>query len=164
MQQQTDAGLIKPHQKQALSRVILEYTRESKNLIPLLQKAQDIIGYLPDEAIKQIADHLRLSYTQVIGVITFYAQFYLQPRGKNVIRPCMGTACHVRGAATNLKRLEAELQIKSGETTPDQNFTIETVSCIGACGLAPVMMVNDDTHGRLSPDKIQYILSKYLSK
>jgi NADH:ubiquinone oxidoreductase subunit E len=94
-------------------------------------------------------------------VATFYSQFHLNPRGKNIIRVCQGTACHVRGAKAILKALEDTLKITAGKTTPDLKFTLETVACIGACGLSPVMMVNDDTHGRLTPEIVPQILSRY---
>ncbi|MGB4232287.1 MAG: NAD(P)H-dependent oxidoreductase subunit E, partial [bacterium] len=99
--------------------------------------------------------------SQIYGVATFYAQFHLKPRGRHVIRVCQGTACHVRGSAKILERVEQELGIKKGETTEDLRFTIEPVACLGACGLAPVMMVDDNTHGRLKPDMIPDILAQY---
>ncbi|HBS57994.1 MAG TPA: NADH-quinone oxidoreductase subunit NuoE [Firmicutes bacterium] len=130
-------------------------------LIPVLQGAQDIYGYLPKEVICYIGEKLNVPTSQIYGVVTFYAQFHLAPRGRNIIRVCQGTACHVRGGAKILKAIEENLKIAAGKTTPDLKFTIETVACIGACGLAPVMMINDDTHGRLTPDRIPEILGKY---
>jgi NADH-quinone oxidoreductase subunit E len=145
----------------ALDTLIDEYRGKRGALIPVLQKAQDLYGYLPKEVMRHVADGLDLPLSQVYGVATFYAQFHLKPRGRNIIRVCLGTACHVRGAAKILSRIEKELTIKSGETTQDLRYTIEPVACIGACGLAPVMMINDDTHGRLTPDKIPALLGKY---
>ncbi|OCL27653.1 NADH dehydrogenase [Orenia metallireducens] len=143
-------------------KTILEgYEGKQKDLIPVLQKAQDEYGYLPEEVIKEIANRLNLSLSQVYGVVTFYSQFHLEPRGENIIRVCMGTACHVRGGGQVLNKIKEELGVDDGETTEDLKFTLESVACIGACGLAPVIMINDDTHGRLTPDKIPAILEKY---
>lgn len=144
-----------------LREILKKYEKEEKYLIPILQDAQDEYGYLPEEVLKEIACALDLSLSQVYGVVTFYTQFHLEPRGKNIVRVCMGTACHVRGAAGVLNAIQDELGIKSGETTEDLKFTLETVACIGACGLAPVIMVNDDTHGRLTPEKVSEILAQY---
>ncbi|CQR72493.1 NADP-reducing hydrogenase subunit HndA [Sporomusa ovata DSM 2662] len=130
-------------------------------LIPVLQEAQEAYGYLPREIIQAIAVELKIPVSQIYGVVTFYSQFHLNPRGKNIIRVCQGTACHVRGAKAILAALEDKLQIKAGGTTPDLTFTLETVACIGACGLAPVLMINDDTHGRLTPDSIPKLLAQY---
>lgn len=141
---------------------ILEKYREVKGaLIPVLQETQNAYGYLEKEAIQYIAQNMNIPVSQIYGVVTFYSQFHLNPRGKNIIRVCQGTACHVRGAKLILKALEDNLKISAGQTTDDLKFTLETVACIGACGLAPVMMVNDDTHGRLTPEIISDILKKY---
>lgn len=147
--------------QEALSALIDEYRNRPGALIPVLQKAQELYGFLPKEALRRVAEGLNLPLSQVYGVATFYAQFHLQPRGRNIIRVCQGTACHVRGAASILSKVQEHLQIKAGETTEDLRFTLEPVACIGACGLAPVMMVNDDTHGRLQPDKIPELLDRY---
>ncbi|MDR1921808.1 MAG: NADH-quinone oxidoreductase subunit NuoE [Candidatus Adiutrix sp.] len=130
-------------------------------LIPVLQKAQDIYGYLPVPVLEAIAERLEAPISQVYGVVTFYAQFHLEPRGKNIVRTCQGTACHVRGAGKILDALKEGLGVGPGGTTEDLRFTLETVACIGACGLAPVIMVNQETHGRLTPDGIPEILDKY---
>lgn len=144
-----------------LRAILKNYEKEEKYLIPILQEAQDEYGYLPEEVLKEIASYLDLSLSQVYGVVTFYTQFHLEPRGKNIIRVCMGTACHVRGGADVLAAVKDALGIENGETTKDLKFTLETVACIGACGLAPVIMINDDTHGRLTPEKIPGILASY---
>lgn len=144
-----------------LNEILENYEMKEKYLIPILQDAQDEYGYLPEEVLKEIACELNLSLSQVYGVVTFYTQFHLKPRGENVIRACQGTACHVRGAGPVLEKLEEELGIQSGETTDDLKFTLETVACIGACGLAPVIMINDVTYGRLTPEKIPEILEEY---
>ena len=141
---------------------ILEKYKDTKGaLIPVLQEAQNAYGYLSREVIHRVADKTGIPVSQIYGVVTFYAQFHLNPRGRNIIRVCQGTACHVRGAKAILKALEDSLKVAAGKTTPDLKFTLETVACIGACGLAPVMMVNDDTHGRLTPEAIPEILAKY---
>ena len=143
--------------------ILTPYKQNPKGaLIPVLQHAQDVYGYLPQEVLEAIASELNIPVAEVFGVVTFYAQFHLTPRGKNIIRICQGTACHVRGAKTILEAVCSHLGVKAGETTPDLTFTIETVACLGACGLAPVMMVNDNTHGRLTPSDIPGILDSYL--
>lgn len=144
-----------------LEKVLKRYTTEEKYLIPILQDAQDEYGYLPEDVLKEIACNLDLSLSQVYGVVTFYSQFHLEPRGENIIRVCTGTACHVRGGAEVLNQLKQELSIDSGETTDDLTFTLETVACIGACGLAPVIMVNDDTYGRMTAQKVSDVLANY---
>lgn len=145
-----------------LKGIMKKYKKEEKYLIPILQESQDQYGYLPEEVLKEIASSLDLSLSQVYGVVTFYTQFHMEPRGKNIIRVCMGTACHVRGGTDVLQAIQDELGIENGETSPDLKFTLETVACIGACGLAPVIMINDDTHGRLTSEKIPAVLGQYL--
>lgn len=144
-----------------LNEILKNYSMEEKYLIPILQDAQDEYGYLPEEVLKEIACNLDLSLSQVFGVVTFYSQFHLEPRGENIIRVCTGTACHVRGGSEVLDQLKEELNIDSGETTEDLNFTLETVACIGACGLAPVIMINDETFGRMTPKKVPEILKNF---
>ena len=144
--------------------ILSEYKDNPKGaLIPVLQKAQGVYGYLPKPVLETIARELRLTTAEVFGVVTFYAQFHLNPRGKHIIRVCQGTACHVRGGANILEAVSEHLKVKPGETTRDLEFTLETVACLGACGLAPVMMVDDNTHGRLNPLDIPGILDSYLS-
>lgn len=144
-----------------LDAILAKYQGVKGALIPVLQEAQDAYGYLSKEVIVRIGEKLSIPTSQIYGVATFYAQFHLNPRGKNIIRVCQGTACHVRGAKAILKALEDSLKISAGKTTPDLKFTLETVACIGACGLAPVMMVNDDTHGRLTPEIVPEIIGRY---
>ena len=144
--------------------ILSEYKDNPKGaLIPVLQKAQGVYGYLPKPVLETIAKELRLTTAEVFGVVTFYAQFHLNPRGKHIIRVCQGTARHVRGGAKILEAVSEHLKVKPGETTRDLEFTLETVACLGACGLAPVMMVDDNTHGRLTPLDIPGILDSYLS-
>lgn len=145
----------------ALAEVLERYAGAKGSLIPLLQEAQEIYGYLPGEVMQEIAEKLRIPFSQVYGVATFYTQFHLQPRGRNIIRVCQGTACHVRGAARILEVLTSHLGVGKNETTPDGCFTLESVACLGSCGLAPVMMINEETYGRLTPEKIPAILGKY---
>ncbi|MFZ3170398.1 MAG: NADH-quinone oxidoreductase subunit NuoE [Carboxydocellales bacterium] len=155
-------GNIAPDpRQQQLSAVFKKYVGQKGALIPVLQGAQDIYGYLPAEVLMQIAQALNLPLSKIYGVVTFYSQFKLLPRGRNIVRVCLGTACHVRGGAKIFETIQNELQINDGETTADLRYTLESVACIGACGLAPVIMVNDDTHGRLTPDKLKDILAQY---
>jgi NADH-quinone oxidoreductase subunit E/NADP-reducing hydrogenase subunit HndA len=144
-----------------LDEILAKYQGVKGALIPVLQEAQNAYGYLPKEVIVRIGEKMNIPTSQIYGVATFYSQFHLNPRGKNIIRVCQGTACHVRGAKAILTALEDSLKVSAGQTTPDLKFTLETVACIGACGLAPVLMVNDDTHGRLTPENIPDILAKY---
>ncbi|NLM40159.1 MAG: NADH-quinone oxidoreductase subunit NuoE [Firmicutes bacterium] len=147
-----------------LKKVLGAYPKDERYLIPILQDAQEKYGYLPQDILQGIANGLGISVSKVYGVATFYTQFHLKPRGRNVIRVCTGTACHVRGGAEVLKAIENELGIVGGGTTDDLEFTLETVACIGACGLAPVIMINDDTHGRVSPTSVKGILDSYRQK
>jgi NADH:ubiquinone oxidoreductase subunit E len=136
--------------------------RKAGMLIPILQNAQEIFGYLPKEVLIRISDRTDVPISQIYGVVTFYAQFHLSPRGRNIIRSCQGTACHVRGAKAILQKINECIDLPAGAaTTKDLRFTLETVACIGCCGLAPVLMVNDETHGRLAPGMIQGILDRY---
>ncbi len=149
-------------QWEQLAELLGRYRGTKGSVIPVLQQAQDIFGYLPKEVLIEISNQLGIPISQIFGVATFYAQFHLEPRGKNIIRSCQGTACHVRGAKGVLNAIREKLGLKEGQaTTPDLKFTLETVACIGACGLAPVFMVNDDTHGRLTPESVGPILDKY---
>jgi NADH-quinone oxidoreductase subunit E len=136
-----------------LDKVIEEYRSEHGAIIPVLQKAQGIYGYLPPEVLKYVAKGLGVSLSQIYGVATFYAQFYLQRRGRNTVRCCDGTACHVRGASKIINGLEQFLGVKASETTPDYRVTLEVVYCLGSCGLAPVAVINDKVVGRLVPEK-----------
>ena len=141
--------------------ILAHYQGVKGALIPVLQEAQNAYGFLPKDIISRIAQTLKIPVSQVYGVVTFYSQFHLNPRGRNIIRVCQGTACHVRGAKAVLKALEDELRIAPGQTTTDERFTLETVACLGACGLAPVLMINDDTHGRLTPETVCKLLDRY---
>ena len=133
-------------------------------LMPVLQKAQEIYGYLPVEVQSMVADGLGISLSEVYGVATFYSQFSLNPKGIYQISICLGTACYVKGADKILEALESRLGIKCGECTPDGVFSLDSCRCVGACGLAPVMMINDDVYGRMTEDQIYDILKKYTVK
>ena len=133
-------------------------------LMPVLQKAQEIYGYLPVEVQSMVADGLGISLSEVYGVATFYSQFSLNPKGIYQISICLGTACYVKGADKILEALESRLGIKCGECTPDGVFSLDSCRCVGACGLAPVMMSNDDVYGRMTEDQIDDILKKYTVK
>lgn len=130
-------------------------------LIAILHRAQSIFGYLPMVLQTHIADKLKISVSKVYGVVSFYSFFTMVPKGQNVINVCLGTACFVRGSGKILEKLEELLHIKNGETTPDGKFTLSTLRCVGACGLAPVMQINDKTYGNLSVDDIEGILANY---
>ena len=132
--------------------------------MPVLQEAQELYGYLPEQVQIMIADGLGLSLSEVYGVVSFYSQFTLNPMGKHVVSVCMGTACYVKGAAEILARVERKLSCKAGDITDDGNFSVAAVRCIGACGLAPVMTVGEDVYGRLVPEQVDGILDKYLKK
>ena len=147
-----------------LDAIIDEHKNRQWGLIPLLQEVQETYGYVPPETIEPIAAALNLFPSQVQGVITFYAGFSLKPKGKYVCKVCRGTACHVKGGRSILRFMQKELDLKEGETSPDYQFTLETVACLGACFLAPTMMINRDYFGRLSPTKVTSILGEYQKK
>lgn len=145
----------------AMTKLLNEYRGYKGALIPVLQEAQNIYGYLPKNVLQQISRELDIPFSKVFGVCTFYAQFHLKPRGRNIIRVCLGTACHVRGGEKIFQAAQENLGVGPGGTTEDLRFTLETVACIGACGLSPCMMVNEDTHGRLMPKKVGEVLEGY---
>ena len=144
-----------------LQEIIEKHMTEKWGLIPLLQEIQEVFGYVPPDSIDPIAAALNMYPSQVQGVITFYSGFSLKPKGKFVLRVCRGTACHVKGSRGILRLMKRELSLDEGETSPDYQFTLETVACLGACFLAPTMMVNRDYFGKLNPTKITSILDQY---
>ena len=148
-------------QKAKLLDVIQELRDQKGCLMPIMQAAQDIYGYLPLEVQSMIAEELGISVEEVYGVSTFYSQFNLSPQGKYKISVCLGTACYVKGSQAVLDKIEEIVGIHAGECTGDAKFSIEACRCIGACGLAPVFTVNDDVYGRLTPDDVPGILAKY---
>ena len=147
-----------------LEATIDKHRGETWALIPLLQDIQETLGYIPEESIEPIAEALNLFPSQVQGVISFYAGLSLKPKGKYVIRICRGTACHVKGGRSILRFMKKEVELDEGETSPDYQFTLETVACLGACFLAPAMMVNRTYFGKLSPPKVTSILAEYGKK
>lgn len=148
-------------QAEMLDKVIAEHKGESGALIPVLQKAQEIYGYLPIEVENKIAEGLGISVEKVYEVVTFYAQFALNPKGKYNISVCLGTACYVKGSGDLYNKLSEILNIGEGECTPDGKFSLESCRCVGACGLAPVLLVNEDVYGRLVTDDVAGIIEKY---
>jgi len=144
-----------------LDQVIEEYCDKPGALIPVLQIAQGIFGYLPEPAIKRISVGLKKSYSEVAGVIGFYSFFSTVPRGKHLIRICLGTACYVRDGKRVLDAMKQNLQVEVGEKTPDNMFSLEVARCFGACGLAPTVNIDDDIHQRVKPLKIQQMLDHY---
>ena len=136
------------------------FTGRVDEIIPMLQFVQDRVGYLPEQALRDIARLTKAPEAQVFGTATFYAQFRLRPVGKYVIRVCRGTACHVRGGARILREVEKHLRIKPGESTPDLKYALETVACIGACALAPTMVIAHDTYGQMTTKKVDEILHR----
>ncbi|NLW16473.1 MAG: NADH-quinone oxidoreductase subunit NuoE [Firmicutes bacterium] len=144
-----------------LDALIKRYQDKKGAFVPLLHEAQEIFGYLPEEVQRRVADGIGVPLSEVYGVATFYSLFSLKPRGKHKIGICLGTACYVRGAGAVLAELEKELGIKVNDTTADGKFTLEITRCIGACGLAPVMTIDEDVYGRLAPERIKEILARY---
>lgn len=147
--------------EEQLNSVFASYQGQKNELIPVLQDVQEELGYLPEEAMREVARFVRLPESKVFGVATFYARFHLQPRGEHIIRLCCGTACHVRGASKIADRVKDVLKIGVGETTEDMKFTYEEVACIGACGLAPVMTIDEKTFGKLDPDKTKKTIENF---
>lgn len=144
-----------------LSEILDQHQQEKWGLMPLLRKVQECFGYIPAEAIESIAKKLGLFPSEVQGVITFYAGFSTEPKGKCVLKVCRGTACHVKGGKAILRLIEKDLGLEEGETTPDYQFTLETAACLGACFLAPAMMVDREYYGRLNPIKVASVLGEY---
>lgn len=143
-----------------LDAVLEEYASEKGSLITILQQTQDIFGYLPREAIERIADETGIAASEIMGVGTFYTQFRFEPVGKYLIMLCQGTACHVNSSELILQTIQDELGIHDGQTTADGLFSLKCVACLGCCSLSPVMMVNEDTYGSLTPDKTKRILKE----
>ena len=144
-----------------LDEIIDAYRERKWALIPLLQEIQEEFGFIPPESIEPVAEALNMFPSQVQGVITFYTGFSLKPKGRYVLRVCRGTACHVKGSRAILRLVKKELGLDEGETGSDYQFTLETVACLGACFLAPTMMVNRDYYGKLNPTKVTSVLGEY---
>jgi NADH:ubiquinone oxidoreductase subunit E len=145
------------------SELILEkYYHEKGSIISILQDVQETFGYVPEDVVFWFADKLNIPASHFYGVATFYAQFYLKPRGKNIITACCGTACHVKGASPMINRIRADLALADEEvTTEDQQFTLENVACVGACSIAPVLIINKKVYGGMSPDKASEALKEF---
>jgi NADH-quinone oxidoreductase subunit E len=144
-----------------LEPILKKYAEQDGALIPILQEAQAIYGYLSEEVLEAISRGLKIPLSRIYGVVTFYAQFYLTPRGRHTVRVCRGTACHVRGGKNIRKAVHQFLGIEENETTPDFKFTFETVACLGACALSPVLLVDKNYYGKLTPAKVEKVLKQY---
>lgn len=159
-----DTELLKeftPEQVSQLNEIIDKFKGKPGGLIPVLEEAQVALEYLPISVQKKIAEGLNLPLSRVYGVVTFYSFFTMTPRGKHTVRICLGTACYVRGGKAIADSLKKEFGIEEGETTPDRMFTLESVRCLGACGLGPVIVVDENVHGRVKPAKVKELLSQY---
>ncbi|MDR0405743.1 MAG: NAD(P)H-dependent oxidoreductase subunit E [Clostridiales bacterium] len=151
-----------PEQEARLSAVIARHKGARGALIPVLHEAQEIYGYLPIEVQKMVSEGLEVPLAEIYGVVTFYTQFTTKPKGEYKIAVCLGTACYVKGSGDIIDRIKARIGLEVGDCTPDGKFSLDATRCIGACGLAPVMTVNDDVYGRLSLDDIDGILDNYM--
>ncbi len=163
MEQQVDNLLeeFTLEQMDELNKIIEKYRVEPGGIVPLLEEAQDLLGYLPVTIQKQISNKTNIPLSRIYGIVTFYSFFTMTPRGKHTVQVCLGTACYVRGGKKIAETLEVEFGVKSGETTADRIFTYETVRCLGACGLAPVIVVDGEVYGRVKPSKVKEILEQY---
>jgi len=153
------AGTVE--QEQELKEAIARHKDQKGALMPVIQEAQRIYGYMPEEVQKMVAEGMGVSLSEIYGIVTFYSQFSLTPKGKYRVVICMGTACYVIGAGKILERFEKELGINDGECTPDMKFSLNGARCVGACGLAPVISINEDVYGKLNESMVPEILAKY---
>ena len=147
--------------KSKVKQILKNYHSDKSALIDILHDTQAAIGYLPKDALEEISSGLDIPMSRVYCVVTFFKAFSLTPRGRNLINVCMGTACHVRGSDRVLEQIEKELGIKTGENTPDLKFTLETVNCVGACALGPMVIIGEDYHGEMTPEKVSDVLKNY---
>ena len=147
-----------------IDEVLTKHRGEEGALIPILQETQEIYGYLSEEVLAAIGKRLHIPLSRIYGVVSFYAQFYTTPRGRHIIKSCQGTACHVRGAKGVLESLTRELKVEPGGTTHDLNFSLETVACVGTCFLGPVIMIDKDYYGKLTPKRAVDAVKKYTPK
>lgn len=148
-------------QLQAVDHIIGQYGGKPGALIPVLEEVQEAIGFLPKSIQRRVALGLKIPFSEVHGVVTFYSFFTMVPRGRHTVRCCLGTACYVRGGKKNMEKLKETLAISPGETTEDRNFSLETVRCLGACGLAPIVVVDEETYRQVKPSAIGEILKTY---
>ncbi len=154
---------LSPEERQKLQELKSElqsFKRERGQLIPILQWIQERLSFLPSQALESVAEYLQIAYAEVFGVATFYNQFRFHPPGRNPIRVCLGTACHVKGADIILENFERKLGIREGETTPDREFSIERVACVGCCALAPVTLMGETVHGYMAPSKVEGLITR----
>ena len=147
--------------KEKVGQVLQKYQHDKSLLVDILQDMQAESGYLPREVLEETSHALDVPLSRVYSVATFFKAFSLKPRGRNLINVCMGTTCHVRGAVKVMEKIEQELGIKTGETTPDLKFTLETVNCVGACALGPMVIIREDYHGEMTPDGVSSVLENY---
>ena len=147
--------------KEKVRQVLQKYQHDKSLLVDILQDIQAESGYLPKEVLEETSKGLDVPLSRVYSVATFFKAFSLEPRGRHLINVCMGTACHVRGAVKVLEKIEQELGIKRGETTPDLKFTLETVNCVGACALGPMVIIGEDYHGEMAPETVSSVLKNY---
>ncbi|MFP4474453.1 MAG: NADH-quinone oxidoreductase subunit NuoE [Desulfatibacillaceae bacterium] len=152
---------VTPEMWEAVDQIIEEYKDRAGALIPVLRRSQDTVGYLPRDLLEYIARGINVSRADVFGVATFYSLFSLTPKGRHTIKVCEGTACYVRGIKEIVNLIKSNYDVPVGGTTEDRRFSLESVRCLGACGLAPVIVVDQDTHGIVTPDKIENILERY---
>lgn len=144
-----------------VSAIVEKYGGSQDSLVSILQDIQSEYRYLPEEAIRVVAQQLEISLIRVYGVATFFKAFSLEPRGEHIVSVCLGTACHVRGAPAVLDEMKRQLSVEAGETTPDMEFTLETVNCVGACALGPIVVIDGEYHGQVGPVKVKKTLKKY---
>jgi NADH-quinone oxidoreductase subunit E len=155
--------VLEPEEESALTQIeaeLSDWGTDRSRLIPILQMIQEKMAFLPTRAIEAVAQHLDISAVEVFGVATFYNQFRFTPPGKNPVKVCLGTACHVRGADIILENFERKLEIKEGETTPDREFSIDRVACVGCCALAPVALIGETVHGKMAPSKVEGLIMR----
>jgi NADH:ubiquinone oxidoreductase subunit E len=153
--------ILMPEQQETIDTIIAAHRNETGALIPVLQEVQGEFGFLSQPVLRAIAERMKIPFSEVTGVVTFYSYFNTSPRGKHAVRVCLGTACYVRNGKQVLADLKKELGIDVGETTENRTFTLEIGRCFGACGLAPVLMVNDDVHQRVKPARLRELLAQY---
>jgi NADH-quinone oxidoreductase subunit E len=153
--------MAEPFDLSRLDEILQKHRGKEGVLIPILQETQELYGYLSEEVLNHLGKRLHIPTSRIFGVVTFYAQFYLTPRGRHTVRVCRGTACHVRGGKNIRKAVRQFLGVEENETTPDSKFTFETVACLGACALSPVLLVDKNYYGKLTPAKVEKVLKQY---
>lgn len=156
--------IVTPEETQKIKKIVSEHKNMQGSLIPILHEVQEYYGYLPYEVQKLIAEELDIPVSEVYGVVSFYTRFKMTPVGKYKISVCLGTACYVKGADKIIDEIKNEIKIEEGQTSADKLYTLEATRCIGACGLAPVMTVNEDVYGKVEPGQVKEIIAKYLDE